>query len=355
MRFKLLILIVFAFILSACSPEGAASNKTLTNDQASLPVTGAVNIYSSRHYDTDLRLYTNFTKQTGIKVNRIEAGADALIERIKSEGEFSPADLLITVDAGVLWRAENAGILAPVSSKLLEQRIPSHFRHPDGYWFGLTKRARIIIYNKAAGKPDNLETYEDLANPVHKGKICMRSSGSIYNISLLASIIANDGSEAADNWVKGVVNNFARKPMSNDTGQIEAVASGQCDISIVNTYYLARYARSTDPVMETIFDSIGVIFPNQNGRGTHVNVSGAGLTTHAPNRENAIKFLEYLTSKDAQNYFAMGNNEYPIIEEAKPSSTVQKLGKFKEDNLNVSALGENQAEAIKIFDRDGWY
>ncbi|WP_026942758.1 Fe(3+) ABC transporter substrate-binding protein [Hellea balneolensis] len=351
MSFKFFSALLLASSLWACSQN---ISETPTNTTTAEKDAGVVNLYSSRHYDTDLALYDNFTSQTGIEVNRIEAKADALIERIKSEGEFSPADLLITVDAGVLWRAETAGILQPVSSDILETRVPESFQHPDGLWYGLSKRARVIIYNKDNGKPENLESYKDLANPLHKGKVCMRSSGNIYNISLLASMIANENEEAAQNWAEGVVANFARKPQSNDSGQIEAVASGQCGISIVNTYYLARYARSDEAQKKEIFDSLGIIFPNQDGRGTHVNISGAGVTTHAPNRENAVKFLEYLTSKEAQNYFANGNNEYPVITNANTSSAVETLGTFKEDSLNVSALGKYQADAVKIFDQAGW-
>ncbi len=315
---------------------------------------GAVNIYSSRHYDTDLALYEDFTKLTGIKVNRLEAGADALIERIRSEGEFSPADILVTVDAGRLWRAEENELFAPVKSKVLEERLPDNMRHPDGLWFGLSKRARIIIYNKAAGKPDNLSTYADLANPEHKGKVCIRSSSNIYNISLLASIIANEGTEKAENWAKGVVANFARKPQGNDTSQITAVASGECGVALVNSYYLARYAASKDPKLKKIFEAIGVIFPDQEGRGAHVNISGAGVLKHAPNRENAIKFIEYLTSQSAQRYFADGNNEYPATNDAETSKALKALGAFKEDAINVFELGANQTEAIQIFDRAGW-
>ncbi|MEQ9447774.1 MAG: Fe(3+) ABC transporter substrate-binding protein, partial [Rhodospirillaceae bacterium] len=277
-----------------------------------------VNVYSSRHYDTDLALYGDFTEATGIKVNLIEADADPLIERIKSEGEFSPADVLITVDAGRLWRAEQAGILSPLQSEVLEQRIPASLRHPEGLWFGLSTRARVIIYNKADGKPEPLSTYADLANPVHKGKVCIRSSSNIYNISLLAGIISHKGVEDAEAWARGVVANFARRPQSNDTGQIEAVASGECKISLVNTYYLARLAASEDPKDRAIVDSVGVVFPDLDGSGTHVNISGAGLVRGAPNRENAIRFIEYLTEDKAQAYFANGNNEYPVVDGVAP-------------------------------------
>ncbi|MEM9810418.1 MAG: Fe(3+) ABC transporter substrate-binding protein [Pseudomonadota bacterium] len=315
---------------------------------------GVVNVYSSRHYDTDLALYDEFTEQTGIRVNRLEAGADALIERIKSEGEFSPADVLITVDAGRLWRAEEAGILSPVASDVLEARLPEAMRHPDGLWFGLSKRARVIIFNKNAGRPDSLATYEDLADPAHRGKVCIRSSSNIYNISLLASIVAHHGAEAAEDWAEGVVANFGRRPQGNDTSQINAVASGVCELSVVNSYYLARFAASDDPATRKAFDAVGVIFPNQEDRGTHVNISGAGVVTHAPNRDNAVRFIEYLTEEPAQRYFANGNNEYPVVPEVEASSAVEELGPFKADDLNVSALGVHQAEAVMIFDRVGW-
>ncbi|RKQ71379.1 iron(III) transport system substrate-binding protein [Litorimonas taeanensis] len=342
---------LLAAALAACSPADKSHDGEGT---ATVVKSGEVNLYSSRHYDTDLALYNDFTEQTGIKVNRIEASSDSLIERIKSEGEFSPADLLITVDAGVFWRAENAGVLSSTDSDVLNARIPESLRHPDGLWYGISKRARVIIFNKGKGKPEGLESYEDLAKPAFKGRVCMRSSGNIYNISLLSSMVAHDGLDAAKAWAQGVVNNFQRKPQSNDSGQIEAVAAGICDISMVNTYYLARYARSDEAQNQEIFNNIGIIFPNQNDRGTHVNISGAGVTTHAPNRENAIKFLEYLTSESAQGYFANGNNEYPVITDSITSSAVETLGTFKEDTLNVSQLGQNQADAVRIYDAVGW-
>ncbi|MEM9014464.1 MAG: Fe(3+) ABC transporter substrate-binding protein [Pseudomonadota bacterium] len=315
---------------------------------------GSVNLYSSRHYDTDLALYNDFTAKTGIKVNRLEAGADALIERIRSEGEFSPADILITVDAGRLWRAEQAGLFSPIESETLVDRLPDHLRHPESLWFSFSKRARVIIFNKDTGDFSNLKTYADLADPAYKGKICIRSSANIYNISLLASIIANEGEEAAELWTKGVVDNFARRPQGNDTSQIRAVASGECEIALVNSYYLARFAASDAASDKAIFDAIGVIFPDQDGRGAHVNISGAGLLKNAPNRENAVRFLEYLTEAAAQEYFANGNNEYPAALGVSASSAVESLGSFKEDQLNVSALGENQTKAVEIFDRARW-
>ena len=315
---------------------------------------GVVNVYSSRHYDTDLALYEEFTEKTGIKVKFREGNADTLIERIKREGEFSPADVLITVDAGRLWRAEEAGILSPVQSDVLEERLPASMRHPDGLWFGLSQRARLVIYNKEAGRPEGLESYADLADPAFRGGVCIRSSSNIYNISLLASIVANDGVDAAQDWARGVVANFARRPQGNDTSQITSVASGECRIAVVNSYYLARFAGSEDADTRAVFDKLGVIFPDQDERGTHINISGAGVVKHAPNRDNAIRFIEYLTEEAAQAYFANGNNEYPAVPGVVPSSAVQALGDFKADSLNVSALGANQAEAVKVFDRVGW-
>ena len=341
--------------LIACASFGviAGCAETADREGSAVPITGEVNLYSSRHYDTDLALYEDFTRQTGIKVNRIEADADALIERIQSEGEFSPADILVTVDAGRLWRAEEAGILAPATSAVLTERIPAHLRHPEGLWFGLSTRARIIIYNKAQGVPEGLASYADLANPAFKGDICVRSSSNIYNISLLSSIVAHRGAAEAETWAKGVVANFKQDPQGNDTSMIEAVAAGQCRISLVNTYYLARYAGG-NAKDKAIFDAIGVIFPDQAGNGTHVNISGAGVVKTSPNRENAIKFLEYLTSESAQRYFADGNNEYPAAVGLKANSGVEQLGTFKPDTLNAAEIGRNQAAAVKIFDRAGW-
>ncbi len=332
-------------LLGACADAGG--------DQAAeaVPITGEVNIYSSRHYDTDLALYEDFTKATGIKVNRIEADADALIERIQAEGEFSPADLLITVDAGRLWRAEEAGILSPVDSKILEERIPANLRDPQNRWFALSTRARIIIYNKAKGKPAGLDTYEALADPALRGRICMRSSSSVYNIALLSSMIAHDGEAKAGAWAKAVVANFARPPQGNDMSNIEAVAAGECDISLVNTYYLARFAT---PEKRKVLDNIGIIFPNQASTGTHVNMSGAGVVKTAPNRANAVKFLEYLSSESAQQYLANGNNEYPAAKGVAPTSAVEALGPFKADTLSAADIGRNEAKAALLYNAARW-
>ena len=338
-------LLAATLLSAACSGESEPA-------EGAREITGEVNLYSSRHYDTDLALYEDFTEKTGIKVNRIEADADALIERIASEGEFSPADLLITVDAGRLWRAEQAGILAPVDSEILTERLPAHLRHPDGLWFGLSTRARVIIYNAKDGAPEGLDTYMDLADPRFRGQICMRSSSNIYNISLLASIIAHRGEEAAQEWANGVVANFRRAPQGNDTANIEAVASGECALSLVNTYYLARYAGN--PETRGIIDAVGIIFPNQQTTGTHINLSGAGLVKYAPNRANAVRFLEYLTSPSAQGYFANGNNEYPAVDGVKATSALEALGSFTPDTISARELGTNQAKAVATYDAAGW-
>jgi iron(III) transport system substrate-binding protein len=316
--------------------------------------TKEVNIYSARHYDTDLSLYDRFTEETGIVVNLIEGDSDELIARIEREGKYSPADLLITVDAGRLWRAEEKGLFSPVTSEVLETRIPEHLRHPEGLWFGLSKRARIIIYTKAEGRPEKLETYDDLADPSHKGEICMRSSSNIYNISLLASIVEHEGKEAAENWAKGVVANFARPAQGNDTANIEAVGAGECRISLVNTYYVGRMLGSDDPNTRAAAEKVGLIFPNQEGRGTHVNISGAGVLQHAPNRENAIRFIEFLTSDWAQLAFTEQNHEYTAVPGVSDTSPVPGTEGFREDEINASALGVNQAEAVRIFDRARW-
>ena len=310
-----------------------------------------VNVYSARHYDTDLALYDNFYKKTGIKVNLLEAASDTLIERIVNEGKYSPADILITVDAGRLYRAEQKGIFTEVRSPILEKRIPAQFRHPDGLWFGLSKRARLIIYSKKAGEPKNLKTYQDLVKPEFKNQVCVRSSSNIYNISLLASIISHEGESGALNWAQGIMSNLHQRPQGNDTSNIKAVALVKCRISIVNSYYLARMI-ADDP---KILDDIGIVYPNQNTTGTHVNISGAGVTRYAPNRENAIKFIEYLTEASAQYLFVEGNHEYPIADGAKVTSAIATMGTFTEDKINASQLGVNQAKAVKIFDQAGWH
>ena len=314
-----------------------------------------LNLYSSRHYQTDEALYANFTKQTGIKVNRIEAGEDPLIERIRNEGERSPADVLVTVDAGRLWRAEQLGFFQPVKSALLDARIPASYREPNGLWYGFSLRARLIAYNKAKVKAAELPTYESLADAKWKGRICMRSSTSVYNLSLMGAMISHLGEVKAEQWAQGVKANLAREPKGGDTDQLKSVAAGECDVTLSNQYYYARLARSGKPDEREIAEKVGVVFPNQASWGTHVNISGAGVMKHAPNREAAVKFLEYLASDEAQRYFAEGNNEWPVVAGVKIGNPVlSALGAFKQDPLNVAVLGRNQPEAQKIYDRVAW-
>ena len=314
-----------------------------------------LNLYSSRHYQTDEALYTNFTTTTGIKINRIEGGEDLLIERIRNEGERSPADVLITVDAGRLWRAEQMGLFQPVKSASLESRIPANLREPSGLWYGFSTRARVIAYNKATVKAGEIRNYEDLADAKWKGRVCMRSSTNIYNLSLLGAIIDHLGEAKAEAWAKGVRTNLAMEPKGGDTDQLKAVAAGQCDVTISNQYYYARLLRSSKPDEREIGEKIGIVFPNQASWGTHVNISGAGVLKNAPHRDAAIKFLEYLASDEAQRYFADGNNEWPVVKSVKVDNPVLKmLGEFKQDPLNVAVLGKNQPSSQKVYDRVAW-
>lgn len=316
--------------------------------------TGEVNLYSSRHYNTDDALYETFTDLTGIRVNLLEGKADELLARLESEGANSPADVFMTVDAGMLWRAEQAGVFAPISSSVLTSSIPEYLRHPEGKWFGFSKRARVIMYNKDTVDPAELSTYEALTDPRWRGEILIRSSSNIYNQSLVASFIEANGLEATEEWAAGMVRNFARPPEGNDRAQIEAAAAGLGDIAIANTYYLPRYLDADDPAKRAIFEQIGVFFPNQEGRGAHVNISGAGVVASAPHPSEAQQFLEYLSGTEAQKFFAEGNNEYPVVEDAELSPVVKEFGDFEDDSVNVFTYGEHQAAAVRLMDRVGW-
>ncbi len=314
---------------------------------------GELNIYSSRHYDADDQLYTAFEEKTGITVNRIEADADELIARLKAEGQNSPADVFLTVDAGRIWRADEAGLLQAVESDYLETRIPAHLQHPENHWFGFSQRARIIFYDRedVANPP---QTYADLADDQYEGQICIRSSSNIYNQSLLGSIIEHEGEEAAKTWAAGVVENFARDPQGGDTDQLKGIVSGECDIAVANTYYFLRaLAGGVEGVSEDV-ERIGWVFPNQSTTGAHVNVAAAGVTAHAPNRDNAVKFLEYLATDEAQAFFANQNNEYAAVPGIALAEVPARLGLFRQDALNLSALGENQPRAQQIFNEVGW-
>ncbi|HVE51286.1 MAG TPA: Fe(3+) ABC transporter substrate-binding protein [Casimicrobiaceae bacterium] len=314
-----------------------------------------LNLYSARHYQTDEALYDNFTKSTGIKIKRIEAGDDQLLERLRNEGANSPADVLLIVDAARLSQAEQLALFQPIRSKLLDERIPASMRDPEGDWFGFSSRGRVLIHNKSMVNAADVASYASLADPKLKGKVCTRSGSHPYNLSLIASRIAHVGEAKAEEWAKGVVANLARKPQGGDTDQIKAVAAGECAVAISNTYYYARLLRSTKPEDKDIVQKTGVVWPDQSASGTHINISGGGVLKNAPHRDNAIRFLEYLASDQAQIYFADGNNEWPAVKSVKlKNPALDAMGSFKADPLSIADLGKNTAAAQKIADRVGW-
>ncbi|MBK9615279.1 MAG: extracellular solute-binding protein [Uliginosibacterium sp.] len=312
-----------------------------------------LNLYSARHYQTDEALYKNFEKTTGIKINRIEAQEDALLERLKNEGANSPADVFITVDATRLAKADELNLFAEVKSPVLAARIPPHLQ--TGEWFAFSTRARVIVYNKLAIKPEQIQTYEQLADPALKGQVCVRAGMHPYNLSLGAAMIAHEGEAKTEAWARGLVANFARAPKGGDTDQIKAVAAGECGVALSNSYYVARLIRSSAPEDRKVVEAIGVIWPNQKTWGTHINVSGGGMLKTAPHKEAAVKFLEYLASDDAQRYFADGNNEWPVVADVKVKNpALERLGPFKADTLAIGRTSKGAITAQKIFDRAGW-
>jgi iron(III) transport system substrate-binding protein len=314
-----------------------------------------LNLYSARHYQTDEALYRNFSEQTGIKINRIELGDEPLLQRLKSEGANSPADVVLLVDAARLWRAQIDGLFQPIDSKLLNERIPAGLRANDGSWYGFSTRARVIVYDKAKVKPQEVDTYEKLADPVNKGRVCTRSGSHPYMLSLIGAMVERNGEAATEQWARGMVANMARPPRGGDTDQIKAVASGECGVALTNSYYWVRLMRSTDPKDKEVVDKVGFIWPNQATSGTHINVSGGGVARHAPNRANAVRFLEYLSSPQAQTYFADGNNEWPVVKGAAVNNpALASLGQFKAESVPVSSIGKGQIAAQRILDRVGY-
>lgn len=320
--------------------------------QAQQPV---LNLYSARHYQTDEALYGDFTKQTGIKINRIELGDEPLLQRVRSEGANSPADVILLVDAARLWRAQIDGLFQQVDSKVLNERIPANLRANDGSWFGFSTRARVIVYDKAKVKPGDVDTYEKLADPVNKGRVCTRSGSHPYMLSLLGAMVERSGEAAAEAWARGMVANMARPPRGGDTDQIRAVAAGECGVALTNSYYFVRLMRSNDPKDKAVVERVGFLWPNQATSGTHVNVSGGGVARHAPNRDNAVRFLEYLSSPQAQAYFANGNNEWPVVKGATiANEELASLGTFKVEQAPISSIGKGQIAAQRILDRVGY-
>ncbi len=337
---------VVALVLAAASTAAMAQDKVL-------------NLYSARHYQTDEALYANFTRQTGIRIQRIEAGDEALLERLRSEGRNSPADVVLLVDAARLWKAQTEGLFQPLRSPTLEARIPANLRGPDdgkgSEWFAYSTRARIIVHHRASVQPDQVRRYADLAQPALKGKVCTRSGTHPYMLSLIGALAENLGEASAEQWARGVVANFARSPRGGDTDQIRAVASGECGVALTNSYYLARLMRSTKPEDREVVSRIGIVMPDQTGAGTHMNVSGGGIARHAPHRDAAVAFLEYLASDEAQRLFADGNNEWPVVASARIGNpALESLGSFRQDKLPIGQIGRAQSTAARIVDRAGW-
>lgn len=330
--------------LPAASPPPAAAQAAV------------LNVYNARHYDTDQALFDGFTAQTGIQVNRIDGDADQLIERIKAEGANSPADVLITVDAGRLWRAQQAGLFQPVQSAILNERIPANLRDPEGHWYGFSMRARVIAYSRERVDPAELSTYEDLADPKWRGRLLVRSSSNVYNQSLAGALIEAHGLDWTEQWAAGIAANLARPPQGGDIDQLKAIAAGEGDVAISNHYYYLRLLNSPNPADREVAEKVGIFFPNQGPgeRGTHVNISGAGVVATAPNRDAAIAFLEYLTSEAAQANFAEGNFEWPVVEDAPLHPSLAALGTFQIDQLNARVYGANNQLALLIMNRAGW-
>jgi iron(III) transport system substrate-binding protein len=324
--------------------------------QAEEPI---LNLYSARHYQTDQALYDNFTKATGIKINRVDADDAGLLARLKSEGAASPADVILLVDAARLWSAETDGLFQPVQSPVLEQRIPAQWRGKDlgkgPQWFGFSTRARVIVYNKLNVRREDVSTYESLADAKNKGKVCTRSGSHPYNLSLFGAVLEHLGPIKTESWLKGMVDNMARPPLGGDTDQIKAVASGECAIALTNTYYLARMMRSGKPEDRTAIERIGVVFPNQQSWGTHVNIAGGAIARNARHRDAAVKFLEYLASDSAQGYFANGNNEYAVVPGLKLNNpALDALGNFKSEVIPLSAIGLNTSRVQQMLDKVGY-
>ena len=344
------LLVLSTILLTGCGGGAPAPAATKPSVEAK-----EVNIYTSRHYPgIDDAIYKSFTDKTGIKVNVIKASGEELLQRIKTEGASSKADIYLTADAGNLYLAKQAGILQPFSSPALTKNIPADFIDTDKMWVGLTMRARVLVYAKDRVKPDDLSTYEDLTQPKWKGKIVTRSANNIYNQSMLAAFIAMSGETQAKDWAKGIAANFAKQPEGGDRDQAKAVAAGKADVAIMNSYYLGQMLSSKDPLEVKAAESLGVFFPNQNTTGTHVNISGAGIVKTAKNVDNAIKLLEYLSDIEAQQKFAEASTEYPVNPAVEPSALLKKWGTFRKQNINLSKLGEHNRRAVQIFNEVGW-
>ncbi len=334
--------VLAALLTTSCS--GGADNAKVQE----------VNLYSARHYDSDLPLYERFAKETGIKVNRIEGNADQLVARMRSEGKNSPADLFIAADAGALWRADQAGLFQPVQSETLNERVPASLRQPDGHWYGFTRRARVVAYDSAKVRPQEVDDYAKLSGPRFKGKICVRSSDSVYNLSLVGAVIEALGQDGASQWVHGIVANMARPPEGGDRDQIRAVAAGVCEVALTNSYYYIRMANGDDEADRKITERVKLAFPSLDGKGAHVNISGGGVVANAPNRNNAIKLLEFLASADAQRHISANNNEFPASPDVAAPPPVDAYADFTANPMSAAAFAARQPEAQTLMSAAGW-
>ncbi len=338
-RLTLALAAVGALALASCGSE---------------PDAGEVNLYTARHYDSDLRLYEMFTEATGIRINRIEGNPDQLIARMTAEGANSPADVFVAADAGALWRAQEAGLFQPVQSEVLNERIPANLRAPDGSWYGFSRRARVVAYDTADVQPDEVDTYEELASPRFRGRLCVRSSDSVYNLSLVGALIEAWGVDKTRDWVRGIVANMARPPEGGDRDQIRAVAAGVCDVALTNSYYFIRMASGDDEGDRQVTSTVRLAFPSLDGQGSHVNVSGGGVAANAPNRDNAVRLLEFLASAEAQTLVSQQNNEYPASPDVPAPAPVDAYADFEAHPMPVSAYGLNQAAAQTLMTEAGW-
>lgn len=347
MKFRNSIVAVFgAFALAACGGQ--------QQDAAAPQGAGEVNLYTARHYDSDLPLYERFTEQTGIRINRIEGNADQLIARMTSEGARSPADLFITADAGALWRAQQAGLFQPVESRLLAEAVPANLREPGGHWYGFSRRARIVAYDREKVRPEEVDSYEKLASARFRGKLCVRSADSVYNLSLVGALIEAWGPEKAGQWVEGIVANMARPPEGGDRDQIRAVAAGVCEVALTNSYYYIRMASGEDARDREVTQKVLLAFPSLEGRGAHVNISGGGIARHAPNRANAQRLLEYFASAEVQQHIARHNNEFPASPGVQAPAPVDAWANFDAHPMPVASFAARQPEAQSLMSRAGW-
>lgn len=351
-----LFIAVLALAAVGCTSTNVeeTKNEDLVVEETTNEVEREVNIYSDRHYDTDQALYDQFTEETGIKVNIVKAKSDELLEKLETEGEDTQADLIVTSDVGRLYRAGSKDLTKPFESEVINANVPQNLRDSENKWTALTMRARILAYSLDRVDPSDLSTYEALTSEEFKGRVLARSSSNIYNQSLLASFIAINGEEEATKWAEGIVNNFARDPKGNDRDQMKAVVAGEGDLAIVNSYYVGKMLNSSDPVEVEVAKQIGVFFPNQETTGTHVNISGASLTKHGKNTEEATLLVEFLTSEKAQSDYASANYEYPVNPNVEPSELLKSFGEFRAQDVDLSLLGAYNEDAVKIFGKVGW-